>query len=192
MQVLTYFDKDSWSLNRRNWFGSNGSGVFAFCSPELDDDSKREIDRTFASTYYCDVRFDRLCNFLLSKVFKEGNDYLLVAPDIHPPFDIVTNKDAFCKAKKVTDLEVGAIQTTDCILNLSNRVEFIRSLEKKGVLLDSSLILGSADFWIAFVGFQNYLKDVEYLNSFLTLNYADLVLNLFYHSSSSFSLEVEK
>lgn len=192
MRILTYFDKDSWNQYHKNWYGSVGAEVFAFCSPELDDDSKREADRIFASVYYCDVRFDMLCNFFLSNVLKEGEDYLLVSPDSRPPFSFVTNKDVFCRVKNVPNLEASAIQVTDSILNLSNRVEIIRVLENKGLILDSSFLFGTADFWTDFVGFQNYLKDVEYLNNFASPNYPDLLLNLFHQSSSSFSMEVEK
>lgn len=192
MRILTYFDKDSWNQHHRNWSGSNGSEVFAFCSPDLEDDCKREADRIFDSVYYCDVRFDKLCNFFLSNVLKEREDYLLVSPENRSPFNATTNKDFFCKVKSCSNLDASVIQVTDCILNLHHRVELIRLLESKGLILDSSFLLGSSDFWTAFIGFQNYLNYVEYLNNSFTSNYADLVLNLFCHSSSSFSLEVEK
>jgi len=190
MQVFTHFDSNLWDQHNKGWRNPGDTNVTALVSPGITDDDMREINRNFpsyrrvSSTFFYD-----LCEILLSEV-KDGQEYLLVSPNYYPPFKVSTKKDAFCRLRKKSSLD-DLTQISECVTSLANRVELIKLLGEKNVL-DSSLVFGTSDFWIAFFGFQTYLKQTKYFTNVSNSNYyGDLVLSLFYYKSSSFSIEVE-
>lgn len=196
MRIITYFDESTWDQFGQSWRRPNIQVLdpIIIYSDGMSGQLRKEITDFFSTKHTTADKFDEVCFFLLDKVLEEGKSYLLVSPECLPPFSVTTNSDAFCRLKN--DLSKGQkIDSTMSMPNISNRVEVVRILEsiseRLGGLLDSSFIFGTFDFWVSFIGFQKYLRDSGFLtcsNSY----YRDLVLNLFYNSSSSFSMEVEK
>jgi len=187
MRVFTYFDSNLWDLHNKGWRKLGSIDAVALMSPDLDADDRREIERLFPSCHLIDTSFYDMCNFILSQV-KDGQEYLFTSPANYPPFEFPTNKDAFCRSKEDASLDLK-MQLSEPITSLLNKVDLIKSTE---VVLDSSLIFGTTDFWVAFVGFQNYLKQAGYFTNTVNAKYGDLVLSLFYRNSSSFSTEIQK
>jgi hypothetical protein len=193
MKVLTYFDDDLWSKYGKTWKKPSVKVIdpIVFCSKDASPETRLEIESAFSSFRVCDVRFFQLCDFFMSEVLEGEKDYSLVSPDKSPPFDVLTNKDAFCTIKDSTDDVIFEI--SKCAFNLLDRVEVIEKLNsirlEKGGILDPSLIWGTSDFWIGFTGFQRYLKNSGYVTNNVDRYYSSLALNLFYCTSESFSLE---
>lgn len=196
MRIITQFNKSTWDQFGQSWRRPNIQVLdpVVVCSDDLSGELRKEITDFFSTTYRAVDRFDELCFFLLDNVLEEGKSYLLVSPEHLPPFTVKTNSDAFCRLKRNVPKD-QKIDSTMSMTNISNRVEAVRTLEsisdRLGGILDSSFIFGTFDFWVSFIGFQRYLRGSGFIN-YSTVNCSDLVLNLFYNSSSSFSLEVEK
>lgn len=195
MRIVTYFDDYSWSQYAQSWRKPSVKVLdpIVLYPESLKDDAKKEIVDSFVSTNVCSTQFFELCKFVSSLVDKDDY-YALISPKIAPPSNLVVSKDALCMLSG--DVSTGLkVDTSRSITNLSNRVDVIKTLDeissKEGGLLDPSLIVGTKDFWIAFSGFQSYLSKSNYIFQD-EVKYPDLVLNLFYSSSASFSIEVQK
>ena len=195
MKILTYFDDNLWSKYGKSWKKPSVKVLepIILFSKDVLQETRSDLENSFQSARPCDIRFDKLCDFFLSELMDEGKDYAIASPEHVPPFELAAGKDAFCSLKEFDEDSIFDI--SKCAFNLLDRADIVDKLNNiqldKGGLLDSSLIWGTPDFWTGFVGFQKYLINSRYIYTF-DKNYATLVLNLFYCTSSSFSLEVVK
>lgn len=201
MKTFTYFDKETWTSNGKDWLKSacksrlkDVNVLFSALSSEDEAGLSNACSELGFNQYPVDsVSFLNVCKIISDKLLdSECDSGLLLSPSVNTSFVLSDSKDAFCclTAESQIDLEI-----VSPIFNINQRYEAVSKLEKVkelyGGFLDSSLVFGTADFWHSFSGFQKYLNKNNFFES-LTDRYGDLVLNLFFYSADSFSLETKK
>lgn len=201
MKIFTYFDRETWASTGKNWLQLAGKSrlkdVNVFFSSLSSEEETSLIgvcsDLGFNHQAVDSVSFLSVCKIVSNKLLDSRCDSgLLLSPSINPSFVLSDSKDAFCHLLADPQIDLDIVSS---IFNIKQRYEAVLKLEKVkelyGGFLDSSLIFGTADFWHSFAGFQKYLNKNNFFES-LTDRYGDLVLNLFFHSADSFSLETKK
>lgn len=184
MKTITYFDENLWNEYGREWKKSSVKVLnpVVLYPDQLSDTIKKEITKCFSTTICSSVSFSSIIDCSLSKILEDGEDCVISSPSNFMPFNINTEKDAFCKKKNVD--RNFQVEFSRSVFNLEDRVRLIKSLDN--IILDSSLVWGTYDFWIALNGFHSYLNRVGFIRS-SSNHYGDLILNIFYLNSSSFS-----
>lgn len=188
METLTFFLSDeSWAKFRETNPGDL-SKLKVICD---DIESYNEIVSCCGDVFKTDksTSFINMCKTISENIVNNGNECLFIDPSKYADSYVCElNGDVYCN--KIDKSEELIIQETNCIFDLNNRAEFVK--KSNGFLLDSSFILGTADFWSCFAGFQDLLFENKYFlirDSYLK-SCADVALSLFYLESNSFSFKV--
>lgn len=200
MNLVTYFDEKSWEDTRESWLLAESSPLVFF--KDLSPKSKEEVLSRFDKNSELDsLSFHHICLSLVNRFVENDQDYLLVDPRVSSKvfatnvINSYHNKDVFVNLSSFNEKDFYLF--VENVFNVYEKAELIKSskslIENIGGLFDSSLILGSSDFWISFCGFQSIFIENDYFvhsNNFNHLNsknFGDIMLLLFYLQSKSFS-----
>lgn len=206
MNLVTYFDELSWSETKESWNSTESSPLVFFNN--LSPTSKREIFSRFSNN--CELEefsFFKICCQLVDNFIEDDKDYLLIDPRTSKNvfttnvINSYHNKDVFFNLKKIDDEndEKEYYSLAESVFNVYEKADLIKEFKNTtanlGGIFDSSLILGTSDFWISFVGFQKMLVESNYLinsrnfNHLVSKRFGDVALFIFYLQSKSFSFE---
>jgi len=189
----TFFNEKTWEDLGSNWLNKAKrlrlSGIIIVSN--FSEENKKKVQAACSSNNFSVVEslsgdpVDIFCS-LASNLKNER--CLFSLPTIDPTLKLSETRDALCKT-----VSAEPIKMIRSIMNLNDRVNAINSIDeikkKYGGILCSDSILGTADFWKSFAGFQLYLKKRSFFESYFDPFYMNLSLNLFFSNADSFSLE---
>lgn len=189
-KVATYFDNSTWGKYGLNWVRYAKSSklpslvVGVDLPPEVGA-KVTDLGATFVPMVKkSGVGLDKYAA-LLKNI--EGR-CLFTQPDVLPRAGYSTGRDIFCGKES----ELACIDVVSPVKNIFERATtarvIYREVQKVHGLLSAKYILGTYDFWAAYVGFQNYLWDRGYLDQ--RPPYDELTFNFFMGTvGKPFSLE---
>lgn len=215
--VATFLDQESWRLHGVSWLRQARSQSLDgyVVGKDLDDDAVcKVVDLGFVHVpllktpetptviidewerhgvkHEAEVKSDKPRRSAIFepfvKLMEPGQTCLWLNPSMTPTADLSTSADLMCD---VGEFDIDFL--TSVVFNFYDRAAMAHSLEEKikavhGGFLSTKYILGSYDFWIGYLGCQNYLASRDYVVQ--TWPSEDLVLNFFVAFANSFSVEV--
>lgn len=187
MEIITFFLSDESWAEFRNKNSGDLSKLKVICD---NIDSYNEISSSCGEVFKLDksTSFLNMCKIISENVVVNGSECLFIEPSRYADsYALEFNGDVYCK--KIEKNEESIIQETICIFDLDKRADFIK--KSNGFLLDSSFILGTADFWSCFTGFQDFLFENKYflMKDTYFKQCGDIALSLFNFESNSFSFK---
>lgn len=184
--ITTYIDENSWSKFGVDWFRKikyeNMDGFVI--GKNLPEEGVRKFNELGFNVFESDDSYGDLRDVpkSITKNLPRGERYLFSKFNIYPIKNLIETKDVVCGSK-----EYDLADLVSSIRNLEFRAEAFKLLANKK-LLCSDYVLGTWDFWDAFYVFQKNLYDNKFVE--LRDNSNDLMINLFFVLTASFTLEI--
>ena len=191
--VSTMFDRETWQVYGENWLRQARSLSLDgyVVDAGLDDDAVAKVKGMGFMCLPAQTGSPDRSNIFepFVKAMSPGETCLWVQPYVKPISGLSTGADLMCETSHINVDSLASI-----VINLYDRAAMTHSLEEKiravhGAYLSTRYILGSHDFWVGFLGCQNYLSKRQYLVQAWPAE--DLVLNFFVAFANSFSVEVK-